>query len=190
MSAHLVRHSSISVQAHLFDTRGILLVMALHEGSPAPAPKERIHQALVMAAASKVGITEFILLRLRSLDVRQAENDQIKKVASIIRTEQMEAKEEKVFNLSDEIEQTLDPLKAGARRILKKVSLPEYLTAKRAVIVQAIEVNETDKLLYSSLVGWEEQRSRVEEKGKKLAGEFELINKVIWESGGLPRKTV
>lgn len=130
---------------------------------------------------------EFILLRLRTPLIPEAERDQLKYLASLIRTEQMEAREGEIFNLSDEIRFSVDPLTAGARLILKDVPLPKYLVAKRAVIVQAIEVNETDKLLYSSLVGWEEQRSRVEEKGQKLAAEFKLVNKVIWEIGGLPK---
>jgi len=53
--------------------------------------------------------------------------------------------------------------------------------------VQAIETNATNDLLFSSLVGFEEERSRIEEKRQKLAAEFESINKVIWEIGGLPK---
>ena len=93
------------------------------------------------------------------------------------------------INLVDEgeISPSKDLRVKWARGLLEKVPFHQYLTAKRAVIVQEIEKNATNEFLFSSLVGFEEERSRIEEKRQKLAAEFESINKVIWEIGGLPK---
>lgn len=164
--------------------------MALREVSPTPALKEKT-PFFVMEAAKHISVCEYLQLRFqRGWDIGSGEYGQIFAAAdAVVRYQTAEGKKP-THNLTDELEFSADPRVIGARLILTNVPLPEYLVAKRKVIVQAIEVNATDDLLYSSLVGWEEQRSRVEEKGKKLAGEFELINKVIWESGGLPQTSL
>ncbi len=127
----------------------------------------------VKQAAKLVPVGDYLQIRYWHPNIQDEEIGLLFGAAEILKVK---------LNPEEEILPPKDLRVKWARGVLEKIPLNQYLFVKRTQIIQAMEVAATDELLFGSLVGFEEEKSRSEEKRKKLANQFDVINTIIWKA--------
>lgn len=158
--------------------------MALHEVfSPTPAPKERIHQALVMEAAKRVHVSEYLQLRLqKGRGVGSSEYGQIIKAGEAIEHQALKVRK-RTHVPGDKIEFSVDPQVIGARLILTNVPLEEYLVVRHDCLEAAKNKATKNKEEYENLEGCDEIAEKWAEREWNLAADLVLTNQVAVAAG-------
>ena len=167
------------MQAHLFDTRGILLVMALHEGSPAPALKEKI-PFFVMAAAKRVPVSKYLKLRyqFKRGNLSKEEYRQISEGAAAIMYDAAKS-DNRTYDPGDKIEFSADPRVRWARRKLTNVPLAEYLAARQTYLEAAVARSTKNLQELRTIPGLEEEAGKASTRQENLENGLFLTERVI-----------
>lgn len=159
--------------------------MALHEVfSPTPAPKERIHQALVMEAAKRVRVSEYLQLRYQSKrgHLSGEEYRQIRDGATAIMYDAAKS-DNRPYDPGDNIERSTDPRVGWARRKLTNVPLGEYLAARHKLLEAAVAGSTKKAQDFENLVGFEEEAGKAFIRKLNLENGLFLTEKVAAAAG-------
>lgn len=131
--------------------------------------EERIKR-LVNKAAAFVTIEEYWQIRATA----KISNDEAKQLAQVVKT---------INKRAETLKRSFDPMVIGSRSILKQVPLPQYLQARKEILITAIFANNRRVAHFEETVGYETQLEASSAYGIGLSQQLDLTHAVMQAVG-------